>query len=566
MTRLLRILAVLAACVAAKAGAAQGVAWIQIEAQPDRAQAEARAADWDTQLDDVAAFSTGGRWYAVVLGPYPEALAAARLGELRARGAIPSDSFLADGSAFGAQVYASATSTAPVVAAAPEPQPVIPSVESVADARAAERQLTGDERRELQSALAYAGFYTAAIDGAFGPGTRRSIEAWQLANRFEPTGFLTTRQRDTLVGGYRDDIASLGLAPVTDTRAGIAIDLPLAALGQPVYAPPFARYEATDGSGAMVLLISQTGNETTLAGLFDIMQTLEIVPLEGPRERRRNSFVLTGANGEITSHSFALTDGETVKGFTLVWPADDMRRRGLVLAALEQSFRPVEGVLPDVVGGSAQSIDLLAGLDIRRPEKSRSGFFVSAAGAVLTTTDISGACGRITLGEDTDADVAAEDPASGLALLTPRARLAPLAVARLSPAAPRLQADVAVAGYSFGGALGAPSLTFGSLADVKGLDGETGENRLSVAAEPGDAGGPVFDTAGAVVGMLRPRDTSGSRVLPGDVHFATDAAVIAEFLSNAGISAPAADPGDAMAPEDLTLLAADMTVLVNCWN
>ena len=42
--------------------------------------------------------------------------------------------------------------------------------------------------------------------------------------------------------------------------------------------------------------------------------------------------------------------------------------------------------------------------------------------------------------------------------------------------------------------------------------------------------------------------------------------VIAEFLSNAGISAAAADAGAAMAPEDLTLLAADMTVLVNCWK
>ena len=564
----LRGLAILATALLATAAAAQD-SWIQIEARPSRAQAEARAADWDTRLDDVAGFSTGGRWYAVVLGPYSEGLARQRLLELRGQGRIPLDSFVTDGAGFGVQIYAGARGPlvpAPEIATpAPEAEPLLPTEETVAEARAAERRLTPGERRELQTALAYEGFYRAAIDGAFGPGTRRSIEDWQIANRYEPTGFLTTMQREALLGGYRGDLESLGLAPVRDTRAGVEIELPLAMLGAPVYEPPFARYEATDGSGAMVLLISQTGDQTTLAGLYDIMQTLEIVPLEGPRERRRNSFVLTGTNAEITSHSFAVVDGGAVKGFTLVWPTDDLKRRGLVLSALERSFRPIDGVLPDVVGDDTQNIDLLAGLEIRRPEKSRSGFFVSENGSVLTTTEVVGACERITLGDDTDADISAEDAASGLALLMPRTRLAPLAVARLSPSTPRLQSEIAVAGYSFGGALTAPTLTFGNLADIKGLDGDTGEDRLALSAEPGDAGGPVFDTAGAVIGMLRPREDDG-RVLPADVNFATDSAVIAEFLSNAGISAPAADPGDAMAPEDLTLLAEDITVLVNCWN
>jgi len=566
MIGLFRVLGLPALMLAAGMATAQD-AWIQIEARPSRAEAEARAAEWDTSLDDVASFSTGGRWYAIALGPYSEDDARARLLQLRATGSVPFDAFVTDGASFGAQVYAGVRGPlrpGPEIAA-PAPEPLIPTEETVAEARAAERRLTGGERRELQTALAYEGFYRAAIDGAFGPGTRRSIEAWQAANRFEATGFLTTRQRAALLDGYRRDIASLGLERVTDPRAGIEIELPAALLGAPVYEPPFARYEATDGSGALVLLISQDGDESTLAGLYDIMQTLEIVPLDGPRERRRTSFLLTGADDEITSHSFATTDGRTVKGYTLVWPTDDSKRRDLVLAAMERSFRTIGGALPEVVDGSTQSIDLLAGLEIRRPEKSRSGFYVSPEGAVLTTAEIVGACARVTLGDDTDADIAAEDAGADLALLTPRTRLAPLAVARLSPSAPRLQSEIAVAGYSFGGALSAPTLTFGNVADVRGLDGNEGEDRLSLAAEDGDAGGPVFDSAGAVVGMLRSRET-GDRILPADVSFATDAAVIAEFLSNAGISAAAADTRPAMAPEDLTLLAADMTVLVNCWN
>ena len=174
-------------------------------------------------------------------------------------------------------------------------------------------------------------------------------------------------------------------------------------------------------------------------------------------------------------------------------------------------------------------------------------------------------CKRITLDDEAEADVVAADEALGLALLRPREALAPMSVARLSALEPRIQSDVAVAGYPFGGILSAPTLTYGTLADIKGLDGDTRVARLEIASEDGDAGGPVFDASGAVLGMLLTRGDS-TRQLPGSVAFAADAPSLAEFLSANGISALASDTGERMAPEDLTLLAADLTVLVGCWN
>ena len=573
------MIAALALSIAASVAAAQESFWIQIEARPGRAQAEARAADWDSRLDNVASFNTGGRWNAIVVGPFTELQARQRLLELRGQGLIPRDSFVVSNRTFRDQIYAGAagpititplpdaTPSAPQSDLVVAPEPVIPAEETVAEARAAERRLTRDEKRELQTALQYEGVYRSAIDGSFGPGTRRSIEGWQGANNFETTGFLTTKQRLALLDGWRSDIASLGLAPVLDAQAGIQIDLPLGLVaGQPSYAPPFARYEATDGSGAMVLLISQTGTQSTLAGLYDVMQTLEIVPLDGERQRGRTSFVLTGADETITSYTSARLVGGAVKGYTLVWPAGDEKRRGLVLAALERSFTPTDSVLPDTFGDTSQSVDLLAGLEIRRPETARSGFFISRDGAVLTTTEAVGSCSRVTLDEDIDMSVAATDADLGLALLRPASTLAPIAVARLATTTPRLGSEVAVAGYSFEGALGAPTLTFGTLEDVEGLGGEAQIDRLQLMAEPGDAGGPVFDASGAVIGLLQPRDTSSGRVLPRDVNLAADASAIATFLSGAGISPAAADLSAAMAPEDLTAMAADMTVLVSCWK
>jgi hypothetical protein len=123
---------------------------------------------------------------------------------------------------------------------------------------------------------------------------------------------------------------------------------------------------------------------------------------------------------------------------------------------------------------------------------------------------------------------------------------------------------VAVSGFSYEGVLGAPTLTFGKLSDIKGLQGERELKRLALNALPGDAGGPVFDDGGAVMGMLLP-NTDGTRKLPDDVSFAMDSETIRAVLQEAGISVADPIPAGPVAPEDLTEQAQGMTVLVSCW-
>jgi len=292
--------------------------------------------------------------------------------------------------------------------------------------------------------------------------------------------------------------------------------------------------------------------------------------MEGPRERKRNEFTLSGADDSISSYTYAkLVDG-AVKGFTLIWPnGGDLRLREMALAQMRATFKPIPGVvLADNAGldQATQSIDLMSGLEIRRPTVARSGFYVSENGAVLTTAEAVRQCDRITLDETEDARVAATDPASGLALLTPEAPLAPMGVAQLRTGEARLGAAVAVAGFPYEGALSAPTLTFGTLADIRGLRGEQGIARLELAAEPGNAGGPVLAPDGTVIGLLAPRPAGGSRQLPENTSFAVKSALAAAFLEQNGIAPRLSQGGAALDPVDLSAMARDMTVLVSCWN
>ena len=51
-----------------------------------------------------------------------------------------------------------------------------------------------DERRRVQTSLSALDFDPGAIDGIFGPGTRTALSAWQRANGFVATGYLTADQ------------------------------------------------------------------------------------------------------------------------------------------------------------------------------------------------------------------------------------------------------------------------------------------------------------------------------------------------------------------------------------
>lgn len=562
--------------------------WVQVEAQPTLGQAQTRARAYAGALPDVAGFYLNTGWYGIALGPYAPADADALLRRLLAEGTIPGDSYIVDGGAFRQQFWpvgvaaptapqplpgeeaAPEAGTAPDAlsepVAEPEPVPAQPD-ETRAEALASEELLTRPEKELLQIALQWAGYYDGAIDGAYGRGTRGAMEAWQAARGHEVTGVLTTGQRAALIAEYNAPLEGMDLQTVRDDATGIEIMIPTGVVEFAAYEPPFARFDPRQEGGPTVLLISQPGDRTRLFGLYEILQTLEAVPENGDRQRGDASFVIEGSDARVHSYVTARLEDGAIKGFGLIWPAGDEERRSRVLQMMQASFTTLPGVMDPAISqpGEDQSVDLISGLEVRQPRLSRSGFFLDDTGTVLTTAEAVASCEKITLDDVHPATVALVDPGLGIAVLRPDEPLAPRGTVAFQTGVPRLQAEVAVAGYPYGGVLSTPALTFGRLADIRGLNGEETLKRLDLVAQPGDAGGPVFDNGGAVLGMLMPRASDAAQVLPPEVSFVVDSDAILAALTQAGIGAATTDRIAFQPPEALTRQAMDVTVLVNCW-
>jgi len=577
--------------VAPHTASAQDRVWIQMEAHPDLATAEARVRAYAQVLPDVNGYRLTTGWYAIALGPYAPDDGAAALGRLRAQGAVPRDSYIADAGIYlqqffpiGANTLAAPVGEAPTItqsaetAAPPAPAapviPVIPVIpeETVAEARQSEFQLTRDDRAALQIALQWFGYYQYGIDAAIGPGTRTAMSRWQASRGYDQTGVLTSRQRAELLAAYQAELDALGMQLVRDDRAGIEIELPLAMVEFARYEFPFAQYEPVDESGVQVLLISQAGNEATLGGLYEILQTLEIVPLVGERSRRSDSFVLTGQSDSLRSHTIVrLQDGQ-IKGFTLVWTPERDAEMARVLDMMEASFSTYGGTLdPGAVDpGVDQDINLMAGLEVRTPNRARTGFYLDNRGAVMTSADAVAACTRVLVDGRYEMEVAYSDPDLGIAVLRPTQALAPSTFAGFLQTPARIRSDVAVAGFPFEGALGAASLNFGTLADLRGLNGDERIARLDLAVEPSEIGAPVLDATGAVIGIILPEPDTG-RSLPEGISFALRgdrlAGALSGTLAGAGISLTTApEAAVTLTRNGLARYGSDLAVLVTCWN
>ena len=214
---------------------------------------------------------------------------------------------------------------------------------------------------------------------------------------------------------------------------------------------------------------------------------------------------------------------------------------------------------------------LIAG---RRQIGSGTGFAVSAAGHVLTNHHVVGHCGAVSVTPPDrpgrEAERLASDPASDLALL--KAALPETSVAAFRAAPLPRSAELAVVGYpSLGRVAIRPILVAGRLYDGRGAP--TGERfAIVIDVHKGNSGGPVFDRAGAIAGIVVARanaaivlQKTGEDV--GNLGLAIGIPAARRFLAANGVApALAARAGPALGDADLLERGRAIVVQVGCWQ
>ena len=569
----------------AGASVAQDTRWIQIEAQPSLLEAETRARIYAQEFPDTQAHSIGSGWYAITLGPLPEEQADLRMSQLRARAAIPRDSFLATGANYRQRIYPigpapaavtpKQTAEAEVVqeeatqvsvvetaeSATPE-QSISAPDETLSEARASEGLLSREEKMDLQHYLQWAGYYNSTIDASFGRGTRRSMAAWQTDNGHEDTGVLTTAQREQLRAQYFAIFDGLGLETHRDLEAGISIALPKEVVAFDAYAAPLAHFKSQEASSpAHIFLISAAGNRSDLAAIFGVLPTLAIVPMNIEKSLNKDRFVITGEGSTTRAFITASHKGGEIKGFGLIWPNQNEEQFDRLVAHMRKSFDTFSGTLDPSLSVVINETETEFGVAIRKPAFVKSAVFVSDQGHAMTDTSDLEQCSALTIGGTYDAEIIARSE-TGAGLLSPKSDFNPISYAKLGNAV-RKGDKTFLSSYPYGGRLGLASVTETTVAETTDLSGNAEKFRLDLLAEPGDFGGAVLDRSGNLTGILVSQDDTG-RVLPNNVNFAAATDALASMMQSAGLRLRS---GNTQRLDDVALIASAQNILtpIECW-
>lgn len=176
------------------------------------------------------------------------------------------------------------------------------------------------------------------------------------------------------------------------------------------------------------------------------------------------------------------------------------------------------------------------------PFSTGSGFFVSEDGYFVTAAHVVGQSGVVSIASpsgDLRAALVAKDDRNDIALLKVDGRFSFLRIRDSS--AVRLGEVVATVGFPNPSIQGLqPKFSKGEIAGLSGLGDDPTSFQVSVPIQPGNSGGPLFDGAGRVVGIVVAKlraetvlEDTGS--LPENVNYAVKSSLLLDLLRTANV-------------------------------
>lgn len=207
--------------------------------------------------------------------------------------------------------------------------------------------------------------------------------------------------------------------------------------------------------------------------------------------------------------------------------------------------------------------------------KSGTGFVVSASGHVVTNNHVIDGCvgdikGNLTGEAAMVLRVVSKDPNNDLALLQAPSTTTFKDFVRIRDRSIRSGDSVVAIGFPYAGMLTSDfTVTTGIVSSLSGLRNDTRFLQISAPVQPGNSGGPLFDTAGQIVGVvtgkvdaLRIAVATGN--IPENINFAIKTGALRDFLDNSVVPYQTAEPKGELKTTDIAGNARPYTMLISC--
>jgi S1-C subfamily serine protease len=442
--------------------------------------------------------------------------------------------------------------------------------------------LTGDELRFLQAVLANTNHYNGLLDGDWGPASQRALER----------AFHGGDRRGAPTNLYVSVLAYVGEAAFIERGwmiehfevYGLSMLVPMQTVRLGGESQDFFNLE--DGSSS--LRYSLTAGDTAFSQRLHDYAWEQADQSVEPYTLRRDGRAVTSVTLRDGRTSYTRSDGIDGRWTTVIISAapEDAGLLAMVTASITPGAgRPLGLPAGGLLRQGVQSVAAFAASEEAPPEPAAApvaaaaavpvapppdtggstgtGFVVDAQGHVVTNAHVVIGCAAVTI-DGRPVRTAAVDEEVDLAILhAPHLAGAPFVRFDAKPA--RLNSDVTVAGFPFSDILGGLNVTRGAVSSDRGVAGDMTRMQITAPVQPGNSGGPVFASAGTVVGVvvsrLRPQ---GEADIPQNVNFAIRGEIARLFLSQNGVEVVLATDAAPMPPEDIAGLAAQVTRLVHC--
>lgn len=203
-----------------------------------------------------------------------------------------------------------------------------------------------------------------------------------------------------------------------------------------------------------------------------------------------------------------------------------------------------------------------------------TGFVVSANGHIVTNNHVIDGCSDLKGNLAGEAAmvlrVVSSDANNDLALLQAPSTATFKEFARIRDRSIRSGDSIVAIGFPFHGLLTSDlTVTTGIVSSLSGMRNDSRFLQISAPVQPGNSGGPLFDTTGQIVGVvagkldgLRVAVATGS--IPENISFAIKTGALRDFLDNSVVPYQTTEPKGELKTTDIAGNARAYTMLISC--